>query len=149
LQEDVGTGQAPAFCVVLGGTVRHSGGEDKLNAAPFAPFYCLPSEPDMDPRSDASEAVEPPRPEQTFFADPAVDRVLGVVMALAAEVYVLRDRVRVMEAQLTASGTLDGDALDREPDGTALAASRADRDAFVQHLMQPLLGQQMSKGALL
>jgi len=97
---------------------------------------------------DTSDPVESPRPEQTFFADPAVDRVLGVVMALATEVYVLRDRVRAMEAQLTASGALDGAALDREPDGTAIAAVRADRDAFVQHLMQPLLGQQVSRGAL-
>ena len=102
----------------------------------------------MDPRIDTPDPVESPRPEQTFFADPAVDRVLGVVMALATEVYVLRDRVRAMEAQLTARGTLDGAALDREPDGAAGAAVRADRDAFVQHLMQPLLGQQVSKGAL-
>ena len=102
----------------------------------------------MDPRSDASDPVEPPRPEQTFFADPAVDRVLGVVMALATEVYVLRDRVRAMESQLTAQGLVDGAALDREPDGAALAAARAERDAFAQHLMQPLLGQQVSKGAL-
>ncbi len=97
---------------------------------------------------DVSQPVEPSRPEQTFFADPAVDRVLGVVMALATEVYVLRDRVRAMEAQLTARGALDGAELDREPDGAVLAASRADREAFVQHLMQPLLGQQVSKGAL-
>lgn len=89
-----------------------------------------------------------PRPEQTFFPDPAVDRVLGVVMALATEVYVLRDRTRALEAQLDARGLLDGAALDTEPDATSLAAARADRDAFVQQLMQPLMGQQVSKGAL-
>ena len=32
-------------------------------------------------------------PEQTFFPDPALDRAFGVVMALAQEVWVLRDRV--------------------------------------------------------
>jgi len=31
-------------------------------------------------------------PEQTFFPDPALDRAFGVVMALATEVWVLRDR---------------------------------------------------------
>ena len=30
--------------------------------------------------------------EQTFFEDPALDRAFGVVMALATEVYVLRNR---------------------------------------------------------
>lgn len=91
---------------------------------------------------------EAPRPEQTFFPDPAIDRVLGVVMALATEVYVLRDRTRALEAQLVARGQVERAALDAEPDAQALAAARADRDAFVQHLMQPLMGQQVSRGAL-
>ena len=89
-----------------------------------------------------------PRPEQTFFPDPAIDRVLGVVMALATEVYVLRDRTRALEAQLAARGQVDRAALDAEPDAEGLAAARADRDAFVRHLMQPLMGQQVSRGAL-
>lgn len=88
------------------------------------------------------------RAEQTFFPDPAIDRVLGVVMALATEVYVLRDRLRALEAQLSERGQVDRAALDVEPDAAALVAVRADRDAFVQHLMQPLMGQQVSKGAL-
>ena len=104
----------------------------------------------MNPIQDNVERSDEtrPRPEQTFFTDPAVDRVLGVVMALATEVYVLRDRARALEAQLAARGTLDSVALDAEPDAPSLAAARAGRDAFVQHLMQPLLGQQVSKGAL-
>lgn len=88
------------------------------------------------------------RPEQTFFPDPAVDRVLGVVMALATEVYVLRDRTRALEAHLAARGQVDRAALDAEPDAEAAGAARADRDAFVAHLMQPFMGQQVSKGAL-
>lgn len=40
------------------------------------------------------------RPEQTFFPDPGLDRVSGVVMALATEVQVLRDRVQALEAPL-------------------------------------------------
>jgi len=88
-----------------------------------------------------------PRAEQTFFEDPAIDRVMGVVMALASEVYVLRDRVRALEAQLAESGTIDPDALRAEPGPEEIAASAADRDAFVAHLMGNLLGQQVSKGA--
>jgi hypothetical protein len=91
--------------------------------------------------------MEHPRPEQAFFADPALDRAFGVVMALATEVYVLRDRVAALEAQLAARGMLDRAALGAEPPPEEVAARAADRDAFVAHLMQHLLGHQVSKGA--
>ena len=88
-----------------------------------------------------------PRAEQTFFDDPSIDRAFGVVMALATEVYVLRDRIRALEAQLEASGAIAPGALDDAPSAEAAAASAADRDAFVAHLMGNLLGEQASKGA--
>jgi hypothetical protein len=82
-------------------------------------------------------------PEQTFFPDPALDRAFGVVMALAQEVWVLRDRVAGMEAQLAERGLLDVAKLNQEPQGDERAA---ERDAYVAHLMQNLLGAQQSKG---
>ena len=82
-------------------------------------------------------------PEQTFFPDPALDRAFGVVMALAQEVWVLRDRVAGMEAQLAERGMLDVAKLNEEPRTDERAA---ERDAFVAHLMQNLLGEQQSKG---
>lgn len=82
-------------------------------------------------------------PEQTFFPDPALDRAFGVVMALAAEVWVLKDRVAGLEAQLAARGLVDREALSREP---ADDAAREEREAFVAHLMQNLLGVQQAKG---
>jgi hypothetical protein len=82
-------------------------------------------------------------PEQTFFPDPALDRAFGVVMALAQEVWVLRDRVAGMEAQLAERGVLDLATLNQEPHGDDRAA---ERDAFLAHLMQNLLGTQQSKG---
>ena len=88
------------------------------------------------------------RPEQTYFEDPALDRAFGVVMALATEVYVLRDRVRMMEAQLVAGGTLDKGALDAEPSPDERAETAAERDAFVRHLMDHLKGEQVTRGAL-
>jgi hypothetical protein len=87
------------------------------------------------------------RPEQTFFEDPALDRAFGVVMALATEVYVLRDRVRALEGALAKSGAIDAGALSAEPGPEEMAANAADRDAFVAHLMGNLLGEQVSKGA--
>ena len=82
-------------------------------------------------------------PEQTFFPDPALDRAFGVVMALAQEVWVLRDRVAAMEAQLAERGALDIAKLNEGPRADDRAA---ERDAFVAHLMQNLLGVQQSKG---
>jgi hypothetical protein len=82
-------------------------------------------------------------PEQTFFPDPALDRAFGVVMALAQEVWVLRDRMAAMEAQLAERGVLQIEKLNEEPAGDERAA---EREAFVAHLMQSLLGAQQSKG---
>jgi len=88
-----------------------------------------------------------PRAEQTFFEDEALDRAFGVVMALATEVYVLRDRVQALERLLTESGVIGERALEGEPSPAELAERAADRDAFVSHLMDNLLGRQVSKGA--
>ena len=92
---------------------------------------------------------EAPRPEQGFFKDPAIDRTLGFAMALAGEVWVLRDRVRVLERLLAEKGVLAPGALDA-PTVTPESASAdaADRDEFVRHLMQNLLGIQQAKGPL-
>ncbi len=88
-----------------------------------------------------------PRPEQVFFDDPAVDRAMAIVMALATEVYVLRDRVFAMERQLAAKGALDVAALDAEPTVEERRALAADREAFVTHIMHSAIGLQFSKGA--
>lgn len=82
-------------------------------------------------------------PEQTFFPDPALDRAFGVVMALAQEVWVLKDRVAGMEAQLAERGMLDANKLNEEPGRDERAA---EREAFVAHLMRNLLGEQQAKG---
>jgi hypothetical protein len=87
-------------------------------------------------------------PEQTFFADPAIDRVLGVAMTLAAEVWVLRDRLRALESVLAQNGQLAPGALDAYvPSAAEAEAIAKDRDAFVAALMENLLGRQVSKGA--
>lgn len=89
-----------------------------------------------------------PRPEQTFFQDPVLDRVLGMAMALSAEVYVLRDRVRRLEWALEKAGVLPADAVrDLEPTAEQREAAARDRDAFAAAMMENLLGRQASRGA--
>jgi len=85
-------------------------------------------------------------PEQQFFDDPALDRAFGVVMALATEVYVLRDRQRAIEKILASQGVLDLDNLNAEPSDEERELNHSDRNEFVNHLMGNLTGFQASKG---
>ena len=87
-----------------------------------------------------------PAAEQVFFKDPAMDRLMGVTMALATEVYVLRDRLRALETLLAQQGAADLQSLNQEVAPEALATHQADRDAFVTHLLSPLLGKASSLG---
>lgn len=87
------------------------------------------------------------KPEQTFFDDPAIDKLMGVVMALATELYVQKNRQAVLERALAEAGVVDLDALAAEPSPEELAASAKERDAFVAHLMDNLLGHQVSDSA--
>jgi hypothetical protein len=90
---------------------------------------------------------KPNRPEQQFFEDPAIDRMMGVLMTLATEHWVLRDRVRALESQLAKAGQLDVAALEAAPTDEELAGAQAERDAFARALLQPLLGEQDAAGA--
>ena len=88
------------------------------------------------------------RPEQTFFDDPALDRTFGVVMALATEVYVQRDRLRALERQLQEASILNIDNLNGEPSDAERQANARDREQFVEGLLINLLGKQQAKGAI-
>jgi len=89
------------------------------------------------------------RAEQTFFEDPALDRALAMVMTLAAELYVTRDRLRVMETVLVERGVLESDELERfEVPETERADWDSDRDAFVKAIMENVRGTQVSKGVV-
>ena len=78
-------------------------------------------------------------PDLTFFRDPTVDRMLGVVMELAAEVYVLRDRLHTVEQLLKRSGALDLTELERyEPTDTERAQRLAERDALIARILAPM-----------
>ena len=81
-------------------------------------------------------------PDLTFFPDPNVDRVLGVVMELAAEVYVLRDRLRTLESLLERSGTLDRSELEAyQPGETERTQRLAERDALIARLLAPMTAE--------
>ena len=90
---------------------------------------------------------ETPQPEQTFFDDPAIDRAFAVTMALATEVWVLKDRVIALESALEKSGVIDPAEISAEPDNAERATREAERLAFVAGLLDNLTGLQASAGA--
>ena len=90
----------------------------------------------------------PFKPEQTFFKDPAIDRLLAMVMTLAAELHVARDRLATLEMVLEKSGALAPGALDTfTPTPDQAARLTAERQAFAQELMLQTLGVEVSLGA--
>lgn len=87
------------------------------------------------------------RAEQQFFADPAIDSLMGSLMALATEHYVLQNRFAAMEKELAKAGVLDISALDKKPDEKEADISRAKANEFVAALLRPCLGVQEASGA--
>ncbi len=87
-------------------------------------------------------------PEQTFFEDPAIDRAVAMIMTLAAELAVAKDRLRAMEVLLVRQGALQADALDAyQPDAEEAKNLAADRDAFARQIVEAVKGTQASLGA--
>lgn len=94
----------------------------------------------------STDPVVGPQAEQTFFADPAVDRLVGMVFALMAEVHVLRDRLALLESELERRGVVDPAVLDTLiPEGALEARIARDRAGLVQHLLEGLQGRLASK----
>ena len=84
----------------------------------------------------STDPVVGPEAEQTFFADPAIDRLVGMVFALTAEVHVLRDRLALLEAALAERGAIDPARLD---------VAVPERAALVRHVFEGLPGRLASK----
>lgn len=86
------------------------------------------------------------RAEQVFFEDPAVDGLMGVLMSLATDHYVLRDRVQLLEKQLVRSGHVAAAALQAPSNPEEMAAADDEAAAFATELLRPLLGLQETAG---
>ena len=79
------------------------------------------------------------RPNQ--FDDPAVDTLLSVVLSLGAEVYALRDRMRIIEKMLEAKGAISrADIEAYKPTPEEGEEIRKDNDAFMARLFRVFEG---------
>ena len=88
-----------------------------------------------------------PEPEQTFFSDPATDRLFGVLLNLSTEVFVLREQCAAMQSQLEQAGALDAALMRAAPSNEEVADRAASQQAFVTQLLEPLLGSQLTRGS--
>lgn len=90
----------------------------------------------------------PFKPEQTFFDDAAIDRLLAMVMTMAAELHVTRDRLAALEMLLEKGEPVTAKALDEfVPSPEQAEKLDAARKHFSQELMRCTLGMEVSLGA--
>ena len=90
----------------------------------------------------------PLKAEQTFFGDASTDRLLAMVMTLAAELHVTRDRLATLEMLLERGQPVTRGALDRfTPDPAEKDALDTARQTLSDALMFCTLGVEASLGA--
>jgi hypothetical protein len=76
---------------------------------------------------------------ESFLNPGSIDRIMHVVMALAAELHVTRDRLLTLELLLQESGALDRAKIDNfVPTAEAIALFAAQRDQFVAAILDPV-----------
>jgi hypothetical protein len=75
------------------------------------------------------------------FENPETDTLLGIVLSLGNEVYVLRDRMRIIEKMLEAKGTISrADIEAYKPTPEEEEEIRKDNDAFMARLFRVFEG---------
>lgn len=75
-----------------------------------------------------------------FLGDPVLDRMMKVIISLSQEVYVLRDRLGVIEHLLDERRMISRTDIEGyRPDATHQSRILGERDAFVERLLSPLI----------
>ncbi len=89
----------------------------------------------------------PLKAEQDFFKDPAIDRLMSMVMTLAAELHVTRDRLLIMEMKMENNQPITSGSLDAfRPDPIQKERLDAARQALSNELMFCATGVEASLG---
>ncbi len=77
------------------------------------------------------------QPRVSFFADPSVDRAIGITMGVAQEVGQVLERLDTLERLLVAGGALKEGAVQAYVPTPAIAAERlAMQEAFVARVLR-------------
>ena len=81
------------------------------------------------------------------FPDPVQDELLGLILALGAEVWVLRDRLSLLERALSGKGIEVGaliDELANQPE--RVPEMERERNAFMERFLRMLTADMKSSG---
>jgi len=90
---------------------------------------------DLDWIALAAKRAKGKRPD--YFDDPAIDRILSIVMALVAEVSVLKQRQDTVERLLEAKGTISrADIEGFVPDKDAAYERGVETKAYIARIMR-------------
>lgn len=85
--------------------------------------------------SSQSAAAPVPAPEPAFFDNPAIDNLIAVTLELGGEVWVLRERLRIMEQLLSTHGKVTTDMIEQYmPSAEEIARTKIARDEFVNRV---------------
>lgn len=75
--------------------------------------------------------------EPSFLSDPLYDRMLETIISLGGELWIERDRRRILESVLASKGLVASAELEAH---TLDVQAAADRDAELQAMVERLLG---------
>lgn len=74
----------------------------------------------------------------TYFSDPAVGRLLGVVLAMAGELFVAKAEIEVLKTALAEKGVVTEDDLETANSGDKVQQYfLRERSEYAQHLFDP------------
>jgi hypothetical protein len=94
---------------------------------------------DIAPPEQAPPGIYDESGRPRFFSDPAIDRLVSVVLQLTSEVWVLAERLETLEQLAQAKGHLTCDEIKNyRPDPTETWQRASDRDRFVRSVLGPL-----------
>lgn len=84
-----------------------------------------------------------PAPQPAFFDNPVIDNLIAVTLELGSELWVQRERMRIIERLLAEKGVVTPELIEQyAPDPEEIERSRAERDAFVQRVFG-IFGREM------
>ncbi len=73
--------------------------------------------------------------EPIYFENEVIDHLIGIVLELGAELWVVKDRLAFLEELLEQQGAITSGTLDHErPSETLRATLKEQRQAFIQRL---------------
>lgn len=99
----------------------------------------MTSADDIPVPDEAPPGIYDPSGRPRFFNDPAMDRLISVVLQLTSEVWVLAERLGNLEQLAERKGQLSHDEIRNFiPDPDKLAQRDLERDNFVKSVLGPL-----------